>query len=208
MSDTTVATIPFTRGTIHTGQGELAAIEYGAPDARYPDNYRHDWGTPEYIAEMVERIGRGDPTPRYLKSDNWTFTPDVVIVTEPETREAQAQALAVMRRREAAAIERADQFENFYRAAQSVANDHRDELQKLWDALKEQAIERDWCSEFEQFVEDNGGSDYVELSKTVAVTLNVEVSWRDADSESELADHIYNMPRWDVENAIENYEEA
>lgn len=153
----------------------------------------------------------GDLFPRYAILGDWTFTPDAPAEeapAEPETREAQAQALAAMRRREAAAIERADRFENFYRSAQSVANDRQDELQKLWDALKEQAIERDWCSEFEQFVSDNGGDDYVQLSKTVNVTVQVEVNWRDADSESELADHIYNMPRWDVENSITNYEEA
>ena len=136
-------------------------------------------------------------------------SPDVDWATAEEapdtSREAQAQALAAMRQREASALAELERYKGYYHGALAQAEAHEQELRALWNALKEQAVERDWCSEFEEFVNDNGGENYVELTRDVTVTLDITVSWRDSDDEDAIADKLYDMAKWDLKGSITSY---
>lgn len=134
-------------------------------------------------------------------------TPDVDWATADEGephRDAQAAALATMRRREAEALAQAASL-----TEQLVTRtEERDAQQRQYatlrgrvgdiaDRLLEQAEERDWCSEYDAFVTDNGFEDLLHVRAKsghvhVTITLNVDVD--------DTGD--YSIDTEDVKNAI------
>lgn len=221
MTDTTTATRTLVKGyRPANGPATGGATElYGIRDmsaTRGPDVAVFDTAeardaalaSPEtlYLSLTSDEHGGNWRSPLTWESPDvdWATAEEAV----PETREAQAAALAAMRRRESDALAELERYKGYYNGALATSQEHEQKLRRLWEALKEQAVERDWCSEFEEFVNANDGEQYVELSKTVSVTLEIEVNWRDTDDESELASAIYNMERWSIESSIRGYEEV
>lgn len=132
---------------------------------------------------------------------------------EDTSREGQARAIATMRRRVAEAEERAATAERQREYAQSsyaaVANQYshlQQRVEQLNDDLNEQAVEREWCGEFEDFVERF--SDILSVKTTTyTVTLEIEVKRGTGSDAYSVADEIYEFDRSALVNAIQSVDE-
>lgn len=130
------------------------------------------------------------------------WSPDPADEGEPH-RAAQAQALAAMRRREAEAVSRAETAERARAAAQSSYSQLRERVAALNTALNEQAEEREWCSEFEEFVEEFPDLLSVE-TKTVTVTLELELSRTDETDAYSVAAKLYEFSTSQLVDVIQS----
>lgn len=212
-ADATVELVEYTREG-HDGWGlrrsdDAAIATFGAMRG-YSDRER---------AEYLEDAAR-----RFRDSGGmlgWTETsdPDYPVVKVADVdwatatdaapdRTAQGTALATMRRREAdalanatAATERAERAERRVTEALAQRNAETDKLRQLWAALAEQADERQWCGEFEQFYENNGGEEYLDLNSEFDVVVRVSVPTRGIPGNvgsDELRNAIYDSDRYDI----------
>ena len=162
----------------------------------------------DYFQRQFEAFQRDERslywTPRGdLTSGETLYDPAPVEV--PEGREAQAAAIMAMRRREADALVRAERAERIAASRQEELNRLRTRVGELNTALNEQAIERDWCSEFDQFVERFSDLLSVE-ERDVTVTLTVSVRRGDSDQQA-IANQLYDMGRDDLYYAIQSVDE-
>lgn len=114
-----------------------------------------------------------------------------------EDRTAQARALAAMRRREAELQAQLDALTAQRDAAQANLSRLYSRVGDIADKLLEQAEEREWCSEYDAFVTDNGFEDLLHVRAKaghvhVTVTLSIDVD--------DISD--YDISDEDVKNAI------
>lgn len=229
-SERTYSLVTYRRGESETCLGirdeaNDAIAKFGLADEtvvleRWVQFARGDWGT-FYWTERTDADYPGLVlTRRALSPDGLAESEAVADVdwqtateAEPQGRRAQANALMAMRRREAEALARVETLtterDRTREAYASLQRTHREELQQLWDRLAEQAEERDWCGEFEKFVANNGGEEYISLESEYEVTLRVTVPKRAgrADS-SDIAEAIYELDRYNIDSAISDYSVA
>lgn len=192
---------------------------------RWAQFVRGDWGTlywtertdAEYPELVLTRRGLSDDgtiESEAVADVDWqTATEAETVATAPAERRAQANALMAMRRREAEANARVEAItaerDRIREAFTTMQRANREELQQLWDNLAEQAEERDWCGEFEEFVANNGGEEYISLESEYEVTLRVTVPKRAGRAdESDIAEAIYELDRYGVDSAIADYSAA
>lgn len=210
------------------GDSDLRAVKLGDDVLAGATDARYDWAPesqPEADwARLVDRWRTAtDPlqVARYTAPIGWEFVPDTITLRDasdvdwatatdaaPADRTAQGTALATMRRREAdalanatAATERAERAERRVTEALAQRDAETDKLRQLWAALAEQADERQWCGEFEQFYDENNGEEYIDLNSEFDVTVRVSVHTRglpnNIDSDT-LRNAIYDLDRYDI----------
>lgn len=136
---------------------------------------------------------------------------DWATATDPapaEDRTAQGRALAAMRRREAELTAQVATLTQQRDANATVATNLRSDLQRVWQGLSEQADEREWCSEFDEFHANYGGDAYITLEKEVEVTLRLTLGRTEGTDEYSIADKLYDMSSYDLRQAIGDISEA
>lgn len=83
-----------------------------------------------------------------------------------------------------------------------AVNEAEQKLTDLWAALEQEAEERDWCEDYDDFAREHGGP-----SRDREYLVTVRVTAKKNASSSDLEDVIYGMDHSDLEDAIEEYTE-
>jgi hypothetical protein len=137
---------------------------------------------------------------------------------ESADRTAQHAAIVAMRGREAAALAQAqaqtERAERSEQAHQRLLN----RVAELGQALREEAESRDWCEEYDRFVENFSDLGLMPLEREQDVTFTVTISFSgsvtapsDADlsdyvEKSEIIDRISGMQYSELDYAIDEFE--
>lgn len=217
---TTPRTLQYRLGTwTHPGQAQpMLGVEYlgelAEREARFDwaglNVTREQWlATLQRYSERYAENASYQPPLYSPIGGEWVWTPDPDAEAEPlpEGREAQAQAIMVMRRREHEARQRAEQEARKAESAIASLNRLQARVEELSDALNEQAEERDWCSEFEEFA-----SNFTDLitvkSKTYRITIEVTAGRGSDWGDYEVADHLYELDRTSLRDAIVSVDEV
>lgn len=217
MTDTTTrADFSVIRGKFIMGDDRertMRAVEY----THFTEGMRFDWWAGDTPDEEYERLiesararwERGEDHARYEKPSAWTFVPDVAIPATDVAdggRAAQASAIATMRRREASALRAQETAIAQRDAVQRELSALRERVMLLNDDLNEQAVERDWCSEFEDFV--GRFPDLLSVAtQEVTVTLTLSLGRGASTDYHSIADHIYDLDRGDLRSLISDVTE-